>query len=200
MTNEHVNVPVLSDALRSLKLAESCISNLACYSAGWIEKDGTKVLLNDKNFWIRTNGNFLDIATLDWCKLFIDKSQDNRSFSIHNWKSFFPNHDEWLKQMFITSSITKSEFEEGGKSIVDYRNKHLAHLEKTEIPLFYPRVNLMLKTVSHLHLQLRTSAGFSISGYFDSVEEFYESEFTDARKIIIDSSAKNNTSDTFMMK
>ena len=92
--------------------------------------------------------------------------------------------------MFISSSITKSEFEEGGKSIVDYRNKHLAHLEKTEIPLFYPRVKLMLKTASHLHLELRTSAGFSISGYFETIEDFYESEFNDARKIIIESSEK----------
>jgi hypothetical protein len=134
----------------------------------------SKLCLTMKIFGFERNGNFLDIATLDWCKLFIDKSQDNKNFSIHNWKSFFPNHVKWLNQMFISTLITKSEFEEGGKSIVDYRNKHLAHLEKTVIPLFYPRVNLMLKTVSHLHLQLRSSAGFSISGYFDSTEDFYE--------------------------
>ena len=191
MAIEQATIPDLSDIRRSISLAESCISNLAYYNAGWIVKDGRKVLLNDENFWVRANGNFLDIATLDWRKLFIDKSQDTKNFSVHNWKSFFPKHVEWLRQLFVTCSVTKNEFEEGGKSIINYRNKHLAHFEKPKIQLFYPKVNLMLKTASYLHLQLRTSAGSSISGYFESVEQFYNSELDDARKIILESIEKN---------
>jgi hypothetical protein len=63
-------------------------------------------------------------------------------------------------------------------------------LEKPKIQLIYPKVNLMLKTSSYLHLQLRTSAGFSITGYFDSVEQFYDSEFYDARNLILESIEK----------
>jgi hypothetical protein len=116
MVKELAITPDLSYARRSIRLAESFISNLGFYNADWIEKDGRKVLLTDQNFWLKANGNFLDIATLDVCKLFVDKSQDTKNFSVHNWKSFFPKHVEWLHQLFVTCSLNINEFEEGGKS------------------------------------------------------------------------------------
>lgn len=49
---------------------------MAYYRAGWKDK---KLILGG-NFWTGINGNCLDIAVLEWCKLFADRKDP------HHWK------------------------------------------------------------------------------------------------------------------
>jgi hypothetical protein len=54
---------------RTAILCEHCLRNIAFYRAGWYRQSKIRV---SRQFWIGANGNFMDIAVLEWCKLFAD--------------------------------------------------------------------------------------------------------------------------------
>jgi hypothetical protein len=177
--------PPLDRVLIAIQLAESCISNAACYSAGWEFINKNKYLINNNDFWTRSNGNFLDTATLEWCKLFIDKSTDKRSPGEYSWKNIFPDHSKWLSSMLIATNIEKNNFKEHGLAIINYRNKYLAHREKTDFTLYYPKIEIITKTASYLHASLLKDAGHSISGHYETITDLYNEKFNLARKEIL---------------
>lgn len=54
---------------RMAKLCVHCLRNLAYYRA-WYEEGKPH---QNRNFWINANGNFVEIALLEWCKVFGDR-------------------------------------------------------------------------------------------------------------------------------
>lgn len=169
----------------AIELTESCISNIACYKAGWTSNKLERRLINASSFWTRINGNFLDVATLDWCKLFLDKNIDKHSPGEYCWKNIFNNHSEWLDVMYCETGINEQDFKKYGMDILNYRNKFLAHRDKNEMALYYPRTEILLKTASYLNLKLMKDAGYSISGNYFSIHEFYTNEYNLARREIL---------------
>jgi hypothetical protein len=62
--------------------------NVAYYRAGWADR--AQPLLSElhphASFWRQVNGNFLDMAVLDWCKLFGDpKETPRKRLAKHHW-------------------------------------------------------------------------------------------------------------------
>ena len=54
---------------------------MAYYRAGWKNKR----LIRENEFWVSVNGNCIDIAVLEWCKLFGDVNDS------HYWKKVVTN-------------------------------------------------------------------------------------------------------------
>lgn len=79
-------------------LCGHAIANMASYRGGLKGKNVTR----SENFWKRANGNFMDIAVLEWCKFFADR----RGF--HCWRKVVSDSDgfetELLKHLGMTAA------------------------------------------------------------------------------------------------
>ena len=65
-----------------------CVRNIAYYRVGFVNEDGSGYLKQRTQFGATVNGNMLDIAVLEWCKLFADRK------ARHHWKRFVHTDDE----------------------------------------------------------------------------------------------------------
>lgn len=168
--------------INAVRLAGSCICNIACYRAAWSDINGEKKLIINREFWVRANANFLDIATLDWYKLFLDKDEKSGIYGDHHWRNIFSECTTWLEDMLIDIKISNGDYNLEANKIIKYRNKHLAHLDIKSNQLFYPHTNIMLNTVSYFYDQLRTSSctRYLTSGLYDSAKELFLFQFNDA--------------------
>ena len=161
-------------AQRTLTLTQYCIANIAAYRANWKTVNGNKELIIKNDFWIRSNGNFLDAATLEWCKLFADRNGK------HHWNRTFKDKKEWSEKFFTHMGMTSKEFSKKLVKIQQYRNKFVAHLDDP-MPMNYPLTEIMLRSTSYLYDQLRTnevSRSF-FTGIYETSSEYYEEKLQD---------------------
>ncbi len=85
-------------------------TNYAYYKAGY----KANISDNSPDFWIRVQNNFLDIAILEWSKLFL-KSRNNK----YHWSKIVKNRDNFQN---LVKDYDHSYIE-------IYRDKFLAHLD-----------------------------------------------------------------------
>jgi len=80
------------------------------------------------NFWRVLYGNLLDIAVLDWCKLF--GSNDEERQQIH-WKNVIDKagHDAFRSGLLKHLGIDAGAWEAYWKQMKTYRDQHVAHLD-----------------------------------------------------------------------
>lgn len=69
---------------------------------GWLEKGQTYI---KDQFWVNTNGNFLDICVLEWCKLFGDKRGQ------HYWRKVITDQTAFLAGLLHAVGKTEVEFD-----------------------------------------------------------------------------------------
>lgn len=91
----------------------------------------TLVAVDDQphlNFWRVIYGNFVDVAVIDWCKLF--GSHNEESQPLH-WKNVVPNdkHDEFREGLYDAVGVTEAEWLVYWQEIKNYRDKHAAHFD-----------------------------------------------------------------------
>lgn len=114
---------------RVATLCCACIRNLAYYRAGWDR--GNTVYNRTRNIERTINGNFLDMAVLEWCKLFFPNE-------IHAWRKIVSDKDRFQSDLLKHLGIEQSEFDSLLAELRTYRNKFVAHLDSDEtmrIPL-----------------------------------------------------------------
>ena len=124
---------------RSVILCCHTLRNLAFYKAGW--KDGQ--LKRKNQFWVNANSNSLDIAVLEWCKLFADEKAK------HHWKKIISNQDQFINALLQKLNITIEEFETYIKAMKTYRDKFVAHLDLERV-MHPPKIRLAKKSVAFL--------------------------------------------------
>ena len=134
---------------RTFQIANHCISNIAAYKANW-RKNATNEseLVVERDFWKRANGNFLDIAVLEWCKVFSERNGE------HHWSRVFKLKQDWMREFCEHMRMSQKEFHTELQRVVKYRNKYVAHLEP--IPMKYPSTDFLLKSVSYLYGKIHT--------------------------------------------
>lgn len=69
----------------------------------------------------------MDIAVLEWCKLFAEKNGK------HHWRRVVTNKDEFLYKLFQRLKMSPEEFRAVSFSVYKYRNKFVAHLDNENI-------------------------------------------------------------------
>jgi hypothetical protein len=136
---------------RTFQLANHCISNIAAYKANWRKNAmNESELVVERDFWKRANGNFLDIAVLEWCKVFSEKNGE------HHWSRIFKHKQEWMREFCQYMNMSQKEFHAELQRVVKYRNKYVAHLQP--IPMKYPSMDFLLKSVSYLYGKIHSDA------------------------------------------
>jgi hypothetical protein len=94
------------------------------------------------NFWRLIHGNQLDIAVLEWCKVF---GSDNEAT---HWKKIIApaNHNQFRDNLFTSIGVTANEWAIYWEEMKQYRDNLVAHhIELTKIGS-YPVLDLALKS------------------------------------------------------
>lgn len=117
-----------------------CLRNIAFYKAGW--RDGALKL--DDQFWINVNSNFLDIAVLEWCKLFAD------SQGKHFWRKVISDPVTFWHGFLEKLGLHEAGFQEYVKVMRTYRDKFVAHLD-TKDTMNIPKLKVSINSTMYLY-------------------------------------------------
>lgn len=165
---DHNNDDHKGRVIRTFQLANFCIANIAAYRVNWDSNDGKKSPRINLDFWMRSNGALFDMAVIDWCKLFADRT------SKHHWSMLFTNKDEWRAMLTAHMQMTEESYENNLLQIKSYRDKVAAHLDDP-LPMNYPLTEFMLVSSSFLYDQIKQSKStkIHIGPIYDSATEMY---------------------------
>lgn len=107
---------------RCLVMCSRFARNLAYYRAGLSKDD----LRRKDHFWRTTNGNFVDVCVLEWCKMFA-----NYSDKCH-WKKILDAPDDFLREIEEHLEINSKDFDDYLNSFKFFRDKYIAHLDDVD--------------------------------------------------------------------
>jgi hypothetical protein len=81
--------------------------------------------LPEQNFWRVIDGNFMDIAVIEWCKLFASHTE-----AVH-WKNNIPEteHDKFRDGLCGGTGLTSEEWHRYREELKRYRDEHVAHFD-----------------------------------------------------------------------
>lgn len=123
-----------------------CLRNLAFYRA-WHKAGRPR---STEQFWITVNGNFLDIAVVEWCKLFADARGK------HHWAKIASDAAVFKSALLLYLAITDTVLDDYIVEMRMYRDKFIAHLDD-ELQMQIPNLTIALKSAAYLYSYLRTN-------------------------------------------
>lgn len=116
--------------------------NIVIYRVG--QRDELKPLLSrhhrDRSFWRQVNSNAIDIAVLEWCKLFgeRDRNKPGYGYACHGWRIIVTDARAFEEGLYTNLNITEAEFVALVEGMRKLRDKFIAHLDSDrtmDIPL-----------------------------------------------------------------
>jgi hypothetical protein len=86
------------------------------------------------NFWRLMYGNLMDMAVIEWCKLF---GSDHEEHQPVHWKHIVPKeeHDAFRKGLLVHLKVPMDEWLAYRESVKHYRDNHAAHMS---VPWLFP--------------------------------------------------------------
>jgi hypothetical protein len=121
-----------------------CLRNLAFFFSG--RPNGKQIFT--EQFWVTTGNNFLDIAVLEWCKLFVDARGK------HHWTKVITDHAAFSTGLFDAMTLTDPFFKEYIEEMRTYRDKFVAHLDFEE-RMQIPNLRAAQRSTAYLYDYLR---------------------------------------------
>lgn len=100
------------------------------------------------NFWRLMYGNCLDMAVMEWCKLF---GSDNEEQQPVHWKNVVPaaGHDAFRAGLLTATGLSADRWMNERERVKAYRDKHAAHFDeefiRTENDPRYPDLGVALE-------------------------------------------------------
>jgi hypothetical protein len=153
-------------------LCGHAIANMASYRGGFKGKN----VARSENFWKRTNGNFMDIAVLERCKLFADRR------GVHCWRNVVSNPDGFEAELLKHLGITAADLEAYCDGVRMYRDKFVAHLDD-DPKARYPQLDVAIESTKFLYKYLlaHEDGGDYFEGLTRSLESAYRIAFAEAK-------------------
>ena len=107
----------------------------------------------NEQFWVSANGAFLDIAVLEWCKIFGD------SKGKHRWAAVVADEAAFIPAMANALGIARGDFETCRAEVLRHRDKFVAHLD-SDNTMDIPMLDIAERAVFcyHQHLVSREVA------------------------------------------
>jgi hypothetical protein len=96
------------------------------------------------NFWRATNGNFIDMSVLEWCKLFADPKGK------HHWSKIVSDPVGFKRELLNHLGIDEAALQKEIEAMRKYRDKFLAHLDSDPV-MNIPALNVAKKAVWFYH-------------------------------------------------
>jgi hypothetical protein len=164
---------------RLRRLAKLCIQfarNMAYYLAAWDEARNYRGPTG--NFWVTTDGNFLDMAVLEWCKLFGDRKAHQF------WGAVVSDAVAFEAALLLAVDQTPDEFAQQAQVARAYRDKFLAHLD-SELVMRPPMLDPMWDAVRFLYrhiLQHEMTTAEATRVNLD-IDDYYAECFAEAKAV-----------------
>ena len=131
------------------------VRNVAYYRTGYVSEDGNGRLKQPTEFGATVNGNMLDIAVLEWCKLFADRK------ARHHWHRLIKDETErkqFSAQLHQAAQVTDQGWAKYVDLIRIYRDKFVAHLDDEDaMPAPLP-LDIALKSAFFLYAYICANA------------------------------------------
>ena len=114
-------------------------------------------------FWRLIYGDLMDLAVIDWCKLF---GSDDKESQPSHWKNMIPEaaHDDFRRGLWQHLGITKDQWQIYRQDVVDFRNNYAAHFsppwlqrdeeEASGLEYKYPDFSIALEAVYYYYSKL----------------------------------------------
>jgi hypothetical protein len=139
---------------RVVILCESFTRNYAYYRAGW--NGAAKRLLRpdheQASFWRQVNGDLIDIAVLEWCKLFTDFKGK------HCWRNVVTDPSAFEAALLSRLGKGAPEYRQVCQAMWKYRSKFVAHLDD-EKEAYIPMLDEAWTAVQFYHEHVVTQEG-----------------------------------------
>jgi hypothetical protein len=117
----------------------------------------------DTHFWDRAHNNFVEIAVLEWCKVFGDKKGKHYSFKV------VTDRTKFAKELLARLQMTQADFDIYADIMKNLRDKFIAHLDD-DITAPLPKLDVALDSVKFLLVYL--FANENKSNYLEGVPRF----------------------------
>jgi len=137
------------------------------------------------NFWCLIKGNCMDVAVIEWCKLFGSHTEQ-----ILHWKNIIPNeyHDEFRRGLYSKLNINKEEYDEYWRILKEYRDKYTAHYDdefNKSSKSQHPDLDQALLATYYYYDQLwKLLKGHDESGRYPAdIEEYFDRFITQTKEV-----------------
>jgi hypothetical protein len=121
------------------------------------------------NFWRLIYGNQLDVAVIEWCKVFGADSEAT------HWKKIVPtrDHARFRADLLASTGMTSSNWESYWKEMKLYRDNLAAHHNSENRVARYPKLDMALRS-SYFHYQyvIGELRQLGESGFPNDLEEY----------------------------
>jgi len=175
------NEPPLNREERLRRAGSVCANfarNLAYYRA---TRENNQRRYPRKNIWVTIEGNFIDAAVLEWCKLFGDAN------GRHAWQRVVQTPDQFEADLLRTIGKTAEEFEAIRNQVRLYRDRFVAHLDNDRI-MHIPNFEPPWEAVQHYFHQIvfvEMNAQERARGGLTNIRNYYSDCFDELRKNLI---------------
>lgn len=157
-------------ARRVAKLCCHCVRNAAYYRAGWRNQN---ILAND-DFLVGANSNFLDLAVLEWCKLFTDQQGK------HHWRKVIPDAVGFLPALQADLGVPAHTFEGHCEEMKAYRDKFVAHLDD-DLRMQIPNLTMTIDSTIYLYRIVRLEFAAVLGDAPQNLRTFYHQRLAHGR-------------------
>jgi hypothetical protein len=124
------------------------------------------------NFWRLILGNQMDIAVLEWCKLFGSNSEPT------HWKQVVPadKHENFRKDLIAHAGTTREGWSSYWEELKNYRDNVAAHFNRDSAGPSYPELEIAIKSgcfyYKYIIHELKALDDYSYLGYPDELETY----------------------------
>lgn len=170
---------------RVLLVALTFARNMAYYRAA---RDGSGQYVGPgTQFGSTADGNFIDMATLEWCKLFGGPNEQ------HDWRKVVTDPATFGPALLAHIGMTQPEFADYVKAVRTYRDKFVAHLD-SERRMTPPDMGPMWASILYYYAHVldhemsaaeadKAKAGLRASNLPTDIGDYYRERFNEARAI-----------------
>jgi hypothetical protein len=134
-----------------------------------------------QNYWIYVFNNFLDMAVLEWCKVFGSRGEET------HWSTLVEDPDAFRTAMLAEFHLTRDEWDKYWERMKNYRDAHIAHHTRDPRVTKYPHLDIALRACffyyKHLLRELRNVKDDPLYFYPPDLEAYYERLLVHAREV-----------------
>lgn len=152
-------------------LCTHTLRNFAFYRAGWKGIEFRAI----SEFFITSNSNFIDVAYLEWYKLFADQKGN------HHWKKVITTDSSFESKLLAALKISQENWMAYIRAVQKYRDKFIAHLDDERV-MHPPRTKIARNSAAFLYDYLRQEPEASKSLYEANLNsrQYYENLYRHA--------------------
>lgn len=129
-----------------------------------------------QSYWIIIFNNFLDMAVLEWCKVFGTHSEPT------HWKKIVEDHESFRKGLLGRLAMDEGGWKAYWEELKNYRDSQVAHHFRNPDVTHYPTLDAALEACYYYYEWLIANwRGLGNNGYPDDLRDYY-SRYLDQAK------------------